>query len=105
MTSWRGPDMAPIIRSVCSSGLSSSASPATTRCGVDTLDVAFPGQSLGEFIEFRLVGVVRHPHETLFERRRGFLEDRVASGLEAGGNNCRCGNSRFVGGQDRAEER
>src|SRR6266571_2555053 len=70
----------------------------------DFLGVPFPGERLAEFVEAVFVGEPRHVHEALLEGGGGFLEDRVAAGLEARTRHRDRAVTRLARDGDRAEE-
>src|SRR5712691_8134418 len=70
----------------------------------DFLGVPFPRERLAEFVEAVLVGEPRHVHEALLEGGGGFLEDRVAAGLEARTRHRDRAVTRLARDGDRAEE-
>src|SRR5262245_66060837 len=70
----------------------------------DLVGMALPRDGLAEAVEFVLVGNARHIHETLLERRRRLLEDRVAARLVAYRHGGEGAHARLVRGKDGAEE-
>src|SRR5438874_2091344 len=71
----------------------------------DFFGMTLPGDGLAEFVELILVGDATHIHESLFERRRGFLENRVAARLMTYRHHCAGFDARLVAGEHGAEQR
>src|SRR5580658_519090 len=63
---------------------------------MNLLRLPFPCQLLRELVERGFVDDVRHKHETLLERRRGFFEDRVKPRLETSSAHGDSTKARFV---------
>src|SRR5271156_5352732 len=72
---------------------------------VNLLRLPFPCQLLRELVERGFVDDVRHKHEPLLERRRGFFEDRVKSRLETSSAHGDSTKARFVCRRERRPKR
>src|ERR1700761_217394 len=68
---------------------------------MNLLRAPFPCQRLCEFVERSFFADIRHKHEPLLERRRGFFEDRVKPRLETSSAHGDSAKARFVRRRER----